>query len=150
MKKIILSGVFSLMFSGVISAAEGVVSIKSHHSTKATADRFEAILNDKGLTLFSRINHRKNATGVDLELAPTEVIIFGNPKVGTPLMQCSKTVAIDLPQKALFWQDEKGQSWMSYNDPKYLMQRHGIEGCDKVVNKISRVLETLSKAAIAK
>jgi uncharacterized protein (DUF302 family) len=135
------------MFSGSVSAVESIVSIKSQHTVQATADRFENIIKSKGLTVFARVNHSDNAANVKLDLAPTEVIIFGNPKVGTPLMQCSKTVAIDLPQKALFWQDAEGQSWMSYNNPEYLKERHNIEGCDQVVNKISKVLGKLSKAA---
>ena len=136
-----------LSLSGAASAAESTVSIKSIHTVKATADRFEKIIQSKGLTLFARINHAENAAGVSLDLTPTEVIIFGNPKIGTPLMQCSKTVAIDLPQKALFWQDAEGQSWISYNSPEYLKERHNIEGCDQLVNKISKVLGKLSKAA---
>ncbi len=128
-------------------AADGVVSVLSVHSVKATADKFEAIINKKGLTLFARIDHQKNGAGVELSLRPTELIIFGNPKVGTPLMQCAQSVAIDLPQKALIWEDEKQQVWFTYNDPQYLKQRHNIEGCDKVINKISGVLNKLSAAA---
>jgi uncharacterized protein (DUF302 family) len=128
-------------------SGDGLVTYQSHYSVKETADKFESILKDKGLTIFARINHQKNAESVNLELRPTEVIIFGNPKVGTPLMQCAQQTAIDLPQKVLIMQDAEQNVWLSYNNPKYLKQRHSIEGCDKVVNKISTVLSKLSTAA---
>ena len=138
---------FILIFSSSVLAAESLISVESRYSVKETADRFEQILANKGLTVFARINHSENASNVNLDLAPTEVVIFGNPKVGTPLMQCSKTVAIDLPQKALFWEDNKGQVWLSYNNPEALKERHGIKGCDQLVTKISHVLGRLSEAA---
>lgn len=147
MIKIISSAVFALLLSSTVLATETLVSIESQHTVKETADRFESILNKKGLTVFARIDHEANATNVGLKLAPTEVIIFGNPKVGTPLMQCSKTVVIDLPQKALFWEDANGQAWVSYNEPVYLAERHNIEGCVAVITKISNVLNKLTMAA---
>ena len=150
MIKIISRTILALVFSSSVFAAETLISIESHHTVKETADRFEKILDQKGLTVFARINHRKNAATVNLELDPTEVVIFGNPKIGTPLMQCSKTVAIDLPQKALFWEDKNGQVWLSYNNPEYLKERHNIKGCEQVINKISTVLGKLSKAATSK
>ncbi|MGJ8582348.1 MAG: DUF302 domain-containing protein, partial [Psychromonas sp.] len=85
--------------------------------------------------------------GVDLVLTDTEVLIFGNPKVGTPLMQCAPTMAIDLPQKVLVWKDANNTVWLSYNDPEYLKQRHDIQGCDEVVKKVSNVLSALTAAA---
>lgn len=142
-----MNAIVLLAFSGFSMASENLVSIKSPYTVKESVDRFEKILKKKGLTIFSRINHSKNAASVGLELMPTEVIVFGNPKVGTPLMQCSKTVAIDLPQKALFWTDAKGQAWLSYNNPEYLKERHNIVGCDHVIEKISGVLDALSRAA---
>ena len=150
MIKIVINMVVLLLFCGSIMASENLISIKSPFTVKESAARFEKVLKSKGLTVFARINHSKNASSVELELMPTEVIIFGNPKVGTPLMQCSKMVAIDLPQKALFWTDEKGQSWLSYNNPEYLKDRHNIVGCDRVIEKISGVLDKLSKVATAK
>lgn len=144
------SAIFAVLFSGAIFAAESVISVESSYTVKETADRFEKILEKKGLTIFARIDHSKNASNINLELAPTEVVIFGNPKIGTPLMRCSKTVAIDLPQKALFWQDAKGQVWLSYNNPEYLKERHSIKDCDKVIDKVASVLAKLSKAAISK
>ena len=136
-----------LMFSAYATAVEGIITLESNYSVKETANKFESIIEKKGLTLFARIDHQQNAAGVNLELRPTELIIFGNPKVGTPLMQCSQQVAIDLPQKVLIWKDEKGTVRLSYNNPEYLKERHQIEGCNKVINKISNVLKALTKAA---
>ena len=128
-------------------AGDGIVSMKSPHDVKSTADRLEDILKQKGMTVFIRINHAEGAQKVGQDLRPTEVIIFGNPKVGTPLMQCSQTAAIDLPQKALVWEDAKGQVWLSYNDPNYLANRHGIRGCSDVIKKIQNALSNFAAAA---
>ncbi|KVX03122.1 DUF302 domain-containing protein [Shewanella frigidimarina] len=131
-------------------AVESLISLESHYSAKETADRFESIIKDKGFTVFARIDHQKNAAGVDLTLTPTEVIIFGNPKIGTQLMLCNQMVAIDLPQKVLISEDADNKVWLSYNNPEYIKQRHNIAGCDKVISKISGVLSKLSMAATAK
>jgi uncharacterized protein (DUF302 family) len=139
-----------IIFSNSALAAEGLVHLESKFSVKETANKFEKILRAKGLTIFARINHSMNASSVNMKLRPTEVIVFGNPKVGTPLMQCAGTVAIDLPQKVLFREDEQGKVWLSYNDPQYLKKRHGIRNCDPVINKISGVLGKLGKAATSK
>ncbi|MUK51544.1 DUF302 domain-containing protein [Aliivibrio fischeri] len=150
MKKLVSIGIVLLSASFSVAASEDLVKYESHYSVKETADRFESIAKNKGLTLFSRIDHQKNARGVGLELRPTEVIIFGNPKVGTLLMQCSQDVAIDLPQKVLVSEDADNKVWLSYNNPSYLMKRHEIKGCDEVINKVSGILSKLSKAAVAK
>jgi len=150
MKNQIKAAVLGCLLSISAQASEGVVTVKSDFSAKETADRFVEIIDKKGMTLFTRINHMENAAGVKLELRPTEVVIFGNPKVGTKLMQCSQTMAIELPQKALIWEDANGEVWFSYNDPAYLKQRHVVQGCDKVFTKIVNVLNKLSKAATKK
>ncbi|HKK54795.1 DUF302 domain-containing protein [Marinobacter sp.] len=128
-------------------AADGMITLKSNHSVSATADRLETLLKKKGMTVFTRVSHSAGAAGVGLQLRPTELVIFGNPKVGTPLMQCVQSVAIDLPQKALIWEDESGQVWLGYNDPAYLQQRHDIEGCDAALEKVSGALENFAIAA---
>jgi len=135
--------------SGYACATQHLISIESPLSAKETADKFESIIKSKGLTLFARINHQKNAAGVNLTLRETEVIIFGNPKVGTPLMQCSQEVGIDLPQKVLIWEDADNKVWLAYNNPEYIKARHHLEGCDKVINKIATVLNALSTATVA-
>ena len=136
---------------GVVSTAyadDGLVSLKSPHNVNTTANRLENILKQKGMTVFIRIDHAEGAQKVGRDLRPTELIIFGNPKVGTPLMQCRQCVAIDLPQKALIWEDAQGQVWLSYNDPNYLVNRHRITGCSEVVKKIQSALSNFAQKAL--
>ena len=147
MRKLLLSLISILFFSSLAIADNGLISIKSSHNVKVTADRLEKNLKMKGMTVFARINHAKGAQKVGKKLRPTELIIFGNPKIGAPLMQCGQSVAIDLPQKALIWEDEAGQVWLSYNAPKYLAKRHGIKGCDEVIRKLQNALGNFAKAA---
>ena len=121
--------------------------MKSNHPAQETADRLQSILEQKGMTIFNRIPHSESAANVGVELRDTELFIFGNPKVGSPLMKCQQSVAIDLPQKALIWEDETGQVWISYNDPGYLQQRHDISGCEEVIAKIEKALAGITQAA---
>ena len=134
-------------FASLGYADNGLINIKSSHDVKTTADRLENTLREKGMTVFIRIDHAEGAQKVEMNLRPTELLIFGNPKVGTPLMQCSQSVAIDLPQKALIWEDETGQVWLSYNDPQYLVKRHEIAGCIEAIKKIENALSTFAQAA---
>jgi uncharacterized protein (DUF302 family) len=147
MRNIIIALILVLVFAPLVSAEPGLISVKSSHDVKNTADRLETVLNEKGMTVFLRVDHAEGARKVGQELRPTELVIFGNPKVGTPLMQCSQTVAIDLPQKALIWQDESGQVWLTYNDPQYLATRHGINGCKAVLGKVQNALKNFAQAA---
>ena len=147
MRYLLCSLMAILFFASATYADNGIISIKSAHDVKITADRLENNLIAKGMIVFIRINHAEGAQKVGKKLRPTEVIIFGNPKVGTPLMLCSQSVAIDLPQKALIWEDETGQVWLSYNDPMYLAKRHDIKDCAEALNKIERALKNFSKAA---
>ena len=107
--------------------ANGLVTLKSAFPVKETVDRLVHRVEAKGLTVFCRIDHAANAVSAGLKLRPTEVLIFGNAKGGTPLMQATQTIGIDLPLKALAWQDAGGQTWISYNDPVWLTERHGSE-----------------------
>lgn len=132
-----------------VAGGNGLVSVKSSHDVEATADRLERILNQKGMTVFIRINHAAGAANVGQKLRPTELIIFGNPKVGAPLMQCSQSVGVDLPQKALIWQDDKGLVWLTYNDPDYLAGRHGLKECAEVLKKVEKALSNFATAATA-
>ncbi len=147
MRKLTLSFLLILSITSIVLANNGLVTIKSTRTVEATADRLESILKKKGMTVFIRINHTEGARKVGKKLRPTELVIFGNPKVGTPLMQCSQTAGIDLPQKALIWEDGTGQVWLSYNSPDYVAKRHHIEGCDKVLKKVGNALRNFSKAA---
>ena len=133
-----------------INAEKGLVTMQSHHSVQDTADKLAAIIESKGMKVFARVDHQKNAQGVDLTLRPTQVIMFGNPKAGTPLMNCEQSVAIDLPQKILINEDADKKVWLSYNNPEYLKERHNIKGCDTAIDNIATALDGVSKAAIAK
>jgi uncharacterized protein (DUF302 family) len=132
-----------------VSADDGLISVQSVYTVDQTLNRFERAARDKGMTVFARIDHAAGAAKVDKVLRPTELLIFGNPKAGTPLMQSRQTVAIDLPMKALAWADSGGQVWLTYNDPGYLVQRHDITDRDALVEKMRRVLGELSAAATA-
>jgi len=131
-------------------AVDGMISLPSPLSVNATSDRLVTLLESKGMTVFNRIDHAAAAQKAGVELRPTTLIIFGNPKVGSPLMKCSQTAAIDLPQKALISQDEKGQVWLSYNDPAYLKTRHQIQGCEEVLKKVAGALNMFATGATAK
>ncbi len=147
MQKII--AVFTLMLSFAAMADEGMIMLESAHDVATTADRLEMALEKKGMTVFARINHTAGAHKVALSIPPTEVVIFGNPRIGTPLMKCAPSVAIDLPQKMLVWQDASGKVWLAYNDPAYLVKRHQITGCDETVTKVTGALAKFAKAATA-
>lgn len=149
MRKFFLAFILSILFTSSVFATEGMISVKSEHTVAVTADRLEKILLSKGMTVFKRIDHAAGAQKVGKTLRPTELVIFGNPKVGTALMLCSQSVAIDLPLKALIWQDEAGQVWFSYNDPAYLALRHNIQGCDAVLKKVAGALGKFAAKATA-
>jgi uncharacterized protein (DUF302 family) len=106
----------------------GLVTIESSHSVKDTIDRLVTIVESKGLTVFARIDHAANAKKVGMDLRATELVIFGNPKAGTVLMQDQQTAGIDLPVKALAWEDDKGTVWLTYNDTLWITERHGLTG----------------------
>ncbi|MBB3107142.1 uncharacterized protein (DUF302 family) [Psychrobacter luti] len=133
-----------------INAEKGLVTMQSNHSVQDTADKLAAIIESKGMKVFARVDHQKNAQSVDLTLRPTQVIMFGNPKAGTPLMNCEQSVAIDLPQKILISEDADKKVWLSYNNPEYLKNRHNMKGCDTQLANIAKALDGVSKAAIAK
>ena len=110
-------------------------------------DRLVAEISEKGMTIFARIDHAAGAAEVGLTLRRTELIIFGNARGGTPLMQSVQTVGIDLPLKALVWQDAAVKTWISYNEPGWIAQRHGISNAQPVVNKMADLLNAISTAA---
>lgn len=115
-------------------AADGLVTVKSPHSVKDTLDRFETVAKGKGLNVFLRVDHAAGAQKIGKSLRPTELLVFGNPQGGTPLMECAQTAGIDLPLKALAWQDASGQVWLGYNDPQFLAARHAAGSCAVVPN----------------
>ena len=131
-------------------AADGLMTIASSFGPTATMNRLEAALKAKGLTIFARVDHAAGAAEVGLPLRPTELLIFGNAKGGTPLMQPDQTVGIDLPLKALVWQDASGKTWLSYNDPSWIAKRHGLgHAVDAAVAAMSALLDATAKAATA-
>ena len=147
MIKVLIVGLVALMSIQTVAAQEGVTSVESPFDVATTIDKLSAALESKGMTVFSRVDHAGNAEKAGLSLRPTEVLIFGNPKIGTPLMNCAQSVALDLPQKMLAWQDESGKTYLGWNDPMYLQTRHGIDGCDEVLKKVSGALANFAKAA---
>jgi len=143
-----ISSVILLFLSiSIASADNGMVNVQSMHDVKTTADRLETVLNSKGMTIFTRINHAEGAQNVGMQLRPTELVIFGNPKIGTSLMKCAQGAGIDLPQKALIWKDKDGQVWLSYNAHEYLSTRHNLSECAEVLQKVSGALANFAKAA---
>jgi uncharacterized protein (DUF302 family) len=132
----------------VAGTADGLITIKSSYSAADTMNRFEEQVKKRGLNIFVRINHAAGAAKIGKELRPTEVLIFGNPQGGTPFMECAQTVGIDLPLKALVWQDASSQVWLAYNDPLFLANRHGVKDCP-VVEKLRNALSGMAAAAVA-
>ncbi|MEA3230792.1 MAG: DUF302 domain-containing protein [Thermodesulfobacteriota bacterium] len=147
MKTVYLAALLVLFVAIPTMAADGMIDVQSAFNVSETADRLESILSEKGMTIFKRIKHSEGAGKVGIELRETELIIFGNPKVGSPLMKCQQSVAIDLPQKALIWKDGEGKVWITYNNPRYLAQRHNITGCEEVILKIEKALAGIAKSA---
>jgi len=125
----VTSAAAALLFCTAAVAADGLIATKSNFSPKETMDRFEALAKEKGMKIFARVNHTAGAKKVGKTLRPTELLIFGNPKGGTPLMMCSQSFGIDLPLKALVWEDDGGQVWIGVNDVEALAKRHGAADC---------------------
>jgi len=131
-------------------AADGLITIKSSFGPDDTMKRLEAEVKAKGLTVFARVDHAAGAKAVGMELRPTDLLIFGNAKGGTPLMQQAQTIGIDLPLKALVWQDAQGATWLSYNDPAYLAGRHGAgEPAKAAVGAMTAALHAIATKATA-
>jgi len=140
--------VFLVFFTCGAWGAEDLIVVKSPHRVSDTIDRLEALVKEKGMTVFARIDHAAGAAKVGKKLRPTQLLIFGNPRGGTPFMQCAQTVGIDLPLKMLAWQDEDGQVWLAYNDTLFLAQRHGAADCP-VVRNIENALNDFATLAVA-
>jgi uncharacterized protein (DUF302 family) len=137
-------------YRGHVMAAEGLKSVKSNHGPAETMSRLEAAVRAKGLTVFARVDHAGGAAAVGLPLRPTDLLVFGNARGGTPLMQANQTIGLDLPLKALVWQDEAGSTWVSYNDPAWLAQRHGLgTEVSGPVSAMTALLEALATEAAA-
>jgi uncharacterized protein (DUF302 family) len=130
--------------------SDGLMTVASAFGVKDTIDRLRHAVTSKGMTVFARIDHAAGATDVGLVLRPTEVLIFGNAKTGTPLMQAHQSIGIDLPLKALAWEDAAGKVWLSYNDPAWLAARHGFTGeAAEIIKAMSGALSAVSKLAVS-
>jgi uncharacterized protein (DUF302 family) len=137
-----------MLASNSLGDREGLTTLASHFGPKETVDRLETEIQAKGMKVFARIDHAAGAAEVGLTLRPTELIIFGNARGGTPLMQSAQTVGIDLPLKALVWQDAAGKTWISYNEPRWIVQRHNVANAESIVNKMADLLRAIcTKAA---
>ena len=129
------------------SHIDGLTTIASSFGPKETMDRLETEVRAKGMTVFARIDHAAGAAEVGLTLAPTELIIFGNARGGTPLMQSVQTVGIDLPLKVLVWEDSAGKTWLSYNEPSWIARRHSVANAEQVVSKMAAALSAMARTA---
>ncbi len=138
-----------LAFASVASAATGFVEIKSPYGAKETMSRLEQVVRQRGLHVFARIDHAAGAAKIGKSLRPTALLIFGNPHGGTPFMQCAQTVGIDLPLKALVWEDAASHVWIGYNDPASIARRHGVAQCP-AVKGLQKVLADVAAATVAR
>lgn len=136
------------MIVGVLPAgAGGLVKLESKSSVKETTDRLAAAVEQRGIRIVARVDHAAGAKAAGLELAPSELLVFGNPKLGTPLMQANPEIGIDLPIKVLTWQDKDGKVWIGYAAPDEIVSRHGVSGRDEIVKAMRGALDGLVKAA---
>lgn len=127
---------------------DGMTRCSSGHGPKETMDRLAAAVTSRGMTILARIDHAAAAAKVGMMLRPTEILIFGNPQAGTPLMQMTQTIGIELPLKALVWQDAEGETWLAYNGPTWLAARHGaLHGSDRTLAAMTDALNAVAKEA---
>jgi uncharacterized protein (DUF302 family) len=147
MKRLLLALILAGLTQVAASADNGLISVKSAHDVATTTNRLVDVLVKHGMTIFAQVDHAAGAKQVEMSLPPTELVIFGNPKVGTVLMKCGRSIGIDLPLKALVWEDDHGRTWLSYNDPRYLGRRHGLKGCEKALGKVDKALAGFAEAA---
>src|SRR2546423_6421176 len=126
---------------------DGLTTIARELGPKETMERLDAAIRDNGLTVLARIDHAAAAAEAGLELRPTSLIIFGNARGGTPLMQASQTAGIDLPLKILVWADSAGKTWLSYNEPSWIVQRHGLGVRAEIVDNLAAALSAISRKA---
>lgn len=149
LKSLLLVLACTLSASNMAVAHEnGTHSIKSKHSAVETMKKLEAIVQEKGFRIFTKVDHMAGGKKVGLELRPTTLLIFGNPKGGTVLMQCNQMVGLDLPLKYLVREDENGQVWIDYNEADYIAKRHNLKDCGaKVIKKVGNILELMATVA---
>ena len=148
---IALTALFATFATGAMAeGVDGLVTMKSEHSVKVTLDRLENMLKKKGITIAMRWNHGAKAKKAKIAMRDTELLVFGNPKVGSYIMTAAQTAAIDMPLKAIAWKDASGQVWLGYNDPAYIAKRHHVTDRDEVVKKMSNLLAAMTAKAAGK
>jgi uncharacterized protein (DUF302 family) len=148
MRKAWITVLLSIVAVNAFAGGNGLISKPSRYSAPETMDRLVAVLQSKGMTVFARIDHADAAKKAGLSMRPSQLLIFGNPKGGTPLMVAAPTVAIDLPLKALAWEDAGGKVWLGYNAPSLLKERHGIEGKDEALKALAGALDAMTDKAL--
>jgi uncharacterized protein (DUF302 family) len=146
---LILTFLVLALTAATTQAADGLISVKSPYTAKETMDRLENLVKQRGLNVFARVDHAAGAAKIGKTLRPTEVLIFGSPQGGTPFMECAQSVGIDLPLKALVWEDSSNQVWLGYNDPEFLAKRHGVQSCPAAAG-MTKALAGIGEAAVAK
>jgi len=145
----LVPGIVAILFAiSAHAGGNGLVSKPSRHSVDETISRLETVVKSKGMTVFLRIDHGADAKKAGLSMRPAQLLIFGNPKGGTPLMNASPSVAIDLPLKALAWEDGDGKVWLSYNTAAYLRDRHEIRGMEEPLAKLDGALDAMTEKAL--
>jgi uncharacterized protein (DUF302 family) len=148
MKRVGIAVLLAMVAVNAFAGGNGLISKPSRYSARETMDRLAAVLQSKGMTVFARIDHAAEAEKIGIKMRPSQLLVFGNPKGGTPLMAAAPTVAIDLPLKALAWEDAGGKVWLGYNSPSYLKERHGIEGMDEALKALAGVLDAMTDKAL--
>ena len=150
MKRVFVLLFVFLLMPSAWGSVDGLMKKKSPYSVTKTLDRLEKTLKKKGITIITRWSHDKGAKKVGIPLRDTELLIFGNPKLGSHLFISNQTAGIDLPMKVLAWEDKMGQVWLAYNDPQYIVNRHNIKNRAEIVQKMTGALNKLTDMAIAK
>jgi uncharacterized protein (DUF302 family) len=139
MRQLLFAFAFLVVSSVSVASDDGIISQPSPYSVPETVKRLEKVLQEKGITLFAKIDHAAEAEKAKMKMRPAQLLIFGSPKGGTPIMNTAPLSAIDLPVKALIWQDAKSKVWLSYNSPSYLKERHGLS------NEVIKPIDTINK-----
>lgn len=150
MKRFVLTSALACLCAAMpVAAADGLTALESPYAAIETMNRLEALAKQRGLTVFARIDHAAGAAKIGQTLRPTELLIFGNPQGGTPLMACAQTLGIDLPLKALVWEDAQGKVWLGVNDLAWLARRHDVASC-AAAQAVGKALTGLATAAVAR
>lgn len=147
--KRLVPGIVAVLFAvSAHAGGNGLVTRPSGYSVAGTIDRLETVVKSKGMTVFARIDHAAAAKEAGLSMRPAQLLIFGNPRGGTPLMNAAPTIGIDLPLKALAWEDAEGKVWLTYNAASYLRERHDVRGADEPLGKLEKGLDAMANKAL--